>query len=177
MKLALFLPARPDARWEFARQMGVRYAIAKLHPDLTGEAPPWDGDVFRRARDRIAEAGFTLLGLESDEFDMSRVKLGLDGRDEDVERYCAMLAHAGELGVRLVCYNFMASVGWFRTRTDAPARGGALTTEFDAADADKELCTREVDAQKAAAAKMYRMAELIEEPDGTETPVRRPVLR
>ena len=41
----------------------------------------------------------------------------------------------------------------------------AASELYDAADDDKELCTREVMAQKAAAARMYRMAEKIGEPD------------
>ena len=31
----------------------------------------------------------------------------------------------------MICYNFCAGLGWVRTRTDVPARGGALTSEFD----------------------------------------------
>ena len=48
---------------------------------------------------------------------------------------------------------------------------------YDAAEADGELSLREMMAQKAAAARMYRMAERVGEPIGTETTVRRPVLR
>jgi mannonate dehydratase len=31
----------------------------------------------------------------------------------------------------MVCYNFMAGLGWYRTRVDLPLRGGALGSEFD----------------------------------------------
>jgi mannonate dehydratase len=31
----------------------------------------------------------------------------------------------------MVCYNFMAGLGWYRTNVSVPERGGALTSEFD----------------------------------------------
>ena len=100
----------------------------------TGCNPPWDIDVLAEARRRFREAGFVLEGLEGDQMDISRIKLGLDGRDEDIERYRRMLLNMGELGIPLLCYNFMAGVGWFRTRNDVPERGGAVTCAFHQAD-------------------------------------------
>lgn len=139
MKLAEFLPAKPNRLWQLARQMGVRYAICKCAPELTGLKPPWDMDSLRAIQSRFAEAGFTLYGLEGDEFDMSRIKLGVEGRDEDIERYCQMLRNMGELGIPLLCYNFMVGIGWHRTHGDVPTRGGALTSRFDVVDVPASL--------------------------------------
>ena len=36
-----------------------------------------------------------------------------------------------EFGVGTICFNWMAHVGWLRTRTDFPERGGATVTAFD----------------------------------------------
>ncbi|MFA7004724.1 MAG: mannonate dehydratase, partial [Verrucomicrobiia bacterium] len=141
MKLADFLPARPNVQWQLARQMDVRHAICKCAPELTGLKPPWDMDSLRTIQARFAEAGITLYGLEGDEFDMSRIKLGRDGRDEDIERYCQMLRNMGDLGIPLLCYNFMAGIGWHRTHGDVPTRGGALTSRFDVADVPASLTT------------------------------------
>ncbi len=38
---------------------------------------------------------------------MNRIKLGLNGRDEDIGHFCQMLRNMGELGITLLCYNFM----------------------------------------------------------------------
>ncbi len=134
MKLALFLPVKRDVRWDLAKQIGVDHAIAKAAPELTGELPPWDLNTLRGQKERFAEAGLKLYGLEGDEFDMSRIKLGLPGRDEDIEKYCRMLTNMGELEIPLLCLNFMVKIGWFRTQTELPERGGALTSGFDVAD-------------------------------------------
>jgi len=135
------LPAQPDIKWKLARQIGVDYAITKAAPELTGLAAPWDFEALRQIKESFTEAGFKLAALEGDEFDMSRIKLGLPGRDEDIEKYCEMLKNMGKLEIPLICYNFMAEIGWFRTRTDIPERGGALTSGFDIRDIDNEELT------------------------------------
>lgn len=134
MELTMLLPPHPNRSWVLARQMGITAAISKCAPELTGDAPPWQPGVLARVRDRFAEAGMRLIGLEGDQFDLSRVKLGLPGADQDIERYCTMLEEAGRLGIGLICQNFMAT-GWNRTEAAAPARGGAHVSRFRLADA------------------------------------------
>jgi len=136
MKLTLLLPATPDDKWIFARQIGVTHAVTKAAPPLTGLPAPDDPAALRTVRDRFAESGITVIGLEGDQFDMSRIKRGEQGRDEDIERYCRMLRNMSELGINLLCYNFMprprtAEHDWHRTACDVPLRGGSLTTAFD----------------------------------------------
>lgn len=136
MILADFLPATPDRSWDLAKQIGVTHAICKCAPELTGLPAPDDLASLSTIRDRFAAAGLKLIGLEGDEFDMQRIKLGLPGRDEDIARYQQMLRNMGELGISLLCYNFMATIGWYRTDPHVPARGGAVTNRFRLADAD-----------------------------------------
>jgi len=129
--LALMLPAHPGEKWKLAKQLGVGRAIAKLATPLTGMKPPYDFDSLLFFKTRFDDAGIELIGLEGDQFDMGRIKLGLPGRDEDIDRYRSMLANMGKAGVRLLCYNFMAGIGWLRTSTAYPGRGGALCTRFE----------------------------------------------
>ncbi len=144
----MMLPAKPDVTWTLAAQIGVRHAVTKAAPELTGQLPPWDFASLRSIKGRFNEAGFELAALEGDEFDMSRIKLGLPGRDQDIEQYQAMLRNMGKLGVPLLCYNFMAGVGWYRSRVDLPERGGALTSGFDVADlAGNDVPLRITEAQ------------------------------
>lgn len=130
----LFYSDKPGASWALCRQMGINQVFAKLAPELTGKMPPWDLDSLADSKKRFKEGGFDLVGLEGDQFDMTRIKLGLPGREEDAERYRKMLRNMGELGITTLCYNFMQT-GWFRTRKDIPERGGALVTGFDAEEA------------------------------------------
>ena len=131
MKLGLMLPVKQNIQWTLAAQLGVKYVITKAAPELSGLNDPSDYNALKTVRDRFAEAGFELYALEGDEFDMTRIKLGLPGRDEDLERYRKMLLNMGRLGLKLLCYNFMAGVGWFRSDNNLKERGGALTSGFD----------------------------------------------
>ena len=139
MKLGLMLPARQNIQWTLAAQLGVEAVVTKAAPELTGLPDPSDYQSLKTIRDNFKAAGLELYALEGDEFDMSRIKLGLPGRDEDIEKYCKMLTNMGRLGLKLLCYNFMAGVGWFRSRNDLKERGGALTSGFDIAEIDNNV--------------------------------------
>ena len=111
------------------RQMGIDFAIAKLAPELTGEPSVDDYNSLEKSKLIFEENGLKLIGLEGDQFDMHRIKLGLDGRQYDIDKYCKMLENMGKLGIGTLCYNFMAT-GWYRTHINLPERGGALVSGF-----------------------------------------------
>ncbi len=126
-----YLPPRPHQLWQLAPQMGVRHAIVNAKPERTGLNPVWDLNALRLIQRELRDAGLELCGLEGDQFDMGRIKLGIEGREEDIERYCRMLRNMAELGIPLLCYNFMAQIGWCRSKGDVVGRGGALVSRFD----------------------------------------------
>jgi mannonate dehydratase len=132
MKLTMLLPPKYDERkWTLARQIGVNYAITKAMPELSGKEAPYVFDALKSIKNDFADAGFKLYGLEGDQFDMSSIKLGLPNRDEIIDKYQQMIRNMAQLEIPLLCYNFMTSIGWMRTKVDLQERGGALTSEFD----------------------------------------------
>ncbi len=137
----LFFGNKPDEKWQLARQMGITNAIAKLAPELTGALPPWHYPSLEASKLMFESNGLTLYGLEGDQFDMNRIKFGLEGRDEDIELYKQMLVNMGRLGITLLCYNFMAGIGWYRTTTNVQQRAGALVSGFDNAVASRQPFT------------------------------------
>ncbi|MEJ7586991.1 MAG: mannonate dehydratase [Ferruginibacter sp.] len=138
MKLSfLFFGNQPDEKWQLCKQMGIDYAIAKLAPELTGEPSIDNYNSFARSKEIFEEQGFKLIGLEGDQMDMTNIKLGLNGREKDIDRYCKMLENMGRLGVDFICYNFMFT-GWYRTHNALPERGGALVSGFNYESALKE---------------------------------------
>jgi len=139
MIVSEYLPPRPHLLWQLAVQMGVRQAIVNVRPERTGLRPPWDIETLRTVQSELRTAGLNLYGLEGDQFDMQRIKLGLKGRDEDIDRFCQLLWNMGELGISLLCYNFMAQTGWFRSQTNVSGRGGALVSGFYLEDISNDL--------------------------------------
>jgi len=62
------------------------------------------------------------------------IKQGGPKRDESIARVIGMFPIMRKMGITTVCTNFMAYVGWCRTRYDIRERGGALVTGFDRAE-------------------------------------------
>lgn len=130
LKLALILSLNQRERWTLAKQIGVTHAIAGGINYRRSE-PSQIAQIMKDAVKEYNDAGITVSGLEGDLINMKRIKEGLPGRDEDIERYCQVLKAMGEAGLPMVCYNFMAVIGWYRTMFDVKERGGALTSRFN----------------------------------------------
>jgi mannonate dehydratase len=62
------------------------------------------------------------------------IKAGDELRDESIERVISMFPHMRRHGIDTICFNWMAHIGWLRTSSDYPERGGAKVTEFNMAD-------------------------------------------
>ncbi len=120
-----------------ARQIGITHAIVKLVPTLCHLSRKQYAEALAKVKADLNAAGMIFAGVESHPVPAERIKLGLAGRDEEIENYIEVIRVLAGLGVPLLCYNWMAGLGWYRTRSDVPDRGGALVTEFDHREAEK----------------------------------------
>lgn len=128
---ALILPPEPDERWRLAAQMGVTKAV--IHPlEIGDDTRFWEYDRLLVLKNWLEDAGLELSVIEGSVPITDETRLGLDGRDEEIEGFKQFLRDLGDLGVPTVCYDWMASVRWARTASHVPLRGGSLTTSFDA---------------------------------------------
>lgn len=122
-----------DLTWDYAVQCGVRHGVIRA-PETEDfalcSAESWSslGDAFR-------QHGISPLVLEPIPNKLhDHIKAGDAQRDEAIEQFIKMLPLIRRQGIETVCFNFMAHVGWTRTRRDYPERGGARVTGFDLAD-------------------------------------------
>jgi len=149
IQLSEMLPPRPEPWWPLLRQCGVENVVALLNgaeqdqrmfasvggtdPGASSQGPaPWSLEAIRRDVDVFAREGFRVVAIE-DTAPMDRVRLGLPGRDEEVENVITQVRAMGELGIPILCYNWMALASWGRTDPAVPARGGALVSGYDRA--------------------------------------------
>jgi mannonate dehydratase len=124
--------------WAILRQIGIEGAISKLDRRFDGEwnnsgDRPWDLPVLHAMKRRYERHGLELLGIE-DYPPMDKLRLGLPGRDEELEWTLTLIRNMGKLEIPMLCYNWMAAINWVRTDIDRPARGGALVTAFRESD-------------------------------------------
>ena len=133
----ILLEPRPAPTWAQLRQLGVEEATGVLprgFVDWRAHAPeqPWEYGPLALYRQQIEDAGLRLTVIE-DNPPMDRLRLGLPGREEELETVLELLRTMGRLGIGVWCYNWMAVVPWSRTSVALPGRGGAEVTGFDAA--------------------------------------------
>jgi len=131
MKLALMLGPENQENWVLARQIGVNHAIVSLSGELEMVNRDRYLDTLTKIKATYEASGLTIAGVESHPVAAEKIKLGLPGRDEEIANYCAVIEALGKVGIPMCCYNFMAGIGWYRTKVDIPERGGALASEFD----------------------------------------------
>ena len=131
IKLAMMLGSRIDHKARVSRQIGCTHAISGVTGTLSKIPRTEYEKTLQGIVDEFKEAGLTISAVESHPVPAEKIKLGIPGRDEEIENYIAAIQALGRVGIPVICYNFMAGLGWYRTKVNAPGRGGALITEFD----------------------------------------------
>lgn len=142
MKIALVLGPRPGPVHTLAKQCGVEYAVAGigLHPvaNADKEQQPWSYTSLARTKKAYEDAGFKLEVIESRP-PMEKAKLGLPGRDEEIDIVCELIRNMGAVGIPVWCPAWMPILMVLRTSRTIPSRGGAKVTGYDHRDMESSL--------------------------------------
>ena len=130
IKLALMGSSSPNASLQLAGlQMGVTHVIAGAN--LRGGSVEQYAQYLGQMKESYEKQGLTIAGFEGPPVNHERIKLGSDGRDEDIEDFNKSIQAMSQVGLDMICYNWMVGLGWTRTSQSVPYRGGALTSEFN----------------------------------------------
>lgn len=141
IQLAELFDPGDHRKMKLAAQAGITHAVARLAPTLAKHTRSEYPGVLAAVKRELADHGLVFAGVESHPVPAEKIKLGLPGRDEEIEDYLAVMRALADVGVTLLCYNWMAGLGWYRTGTEVPVRGGALASEFDWAAAERQGLT------------------------------------
>jgi len=126
---ALILPPHPDGRWQLAKQLGVTSAV--VHPLEIGDGrTSWTYDDLLRLTNWFDDAGLDVRVLEGSVPITERIRLGREGRDEDIAEFQRFLRDCGRVGIPVVCYDWMAGIRWARTEAHVESRGGSFVTGY-----------------------------------------------
>ena len=123
-----------DEQLAFGAQLGATDAIGgdACMPSNNGYFEFLELVVFKQ---RVENAGLKLFAIENMPWEWTdKIKMGLPGRDEQIENFCESVRAMGAAGIPAIGYNFRPPTvtGYgVRTSQSAPGRGGAKQTSFD----------------------------------------------
>ena len=118
-----------DMTWDYARACGVRHGTIRL-PE-TPEFDITDRRHWAKVCGRFEDFGIKPVVVEPLPNALhDHIKTGDGLRDASIEKCLRMIELMDEFDIRTLCFNFMAHIGWLRTRSDLPERGGARVTGF-----------------------------------------------
>ncbi|MGV8845763.1 mannonate dehydratase [Tessaracoccus sp.] len=147
IQLSEFLPPRPERSWRLIKQAGVDNVVGVLNgaeqdrrmfasvgsagweADERDEVP-WSEAALKHNMDVYERCGFTLIAME-DNPPMDKIRLGFEGRDEQIDQFIQEIRALGRVGVPTLAYNWMALGSWGRTDIAVVDRGGALVTGYN----------------------------------------------
>lgn len=146
MILTDYFRSTHDATWDFALQSGVTHGVIRLPEDSAFDIT--DKSHWQTVHKRFTDFGITPLVIEPMPNELhDHIKAGDNLRDECIEKAIKMFPIMRSLGIDTICFNWMAHIGWLRTSSTYPERGGALVTEFNPADfkpTDKKITKDEL---------------------------------
>lgn len=130
MILTDYFRSERDLTWDLALQCGVRHGVIRLPEDDAFDV--CNRSHWNTVYKRFTDFGITPVVIEPMPNALhDHIKAGDALRDASIEKVIAMLPIMQSLGIQTICFNFMAHIGWLRTRSDYPERGGASVTAFD----------------------------------------------
>lgn len=128
MTFRWFGPGDPIPLQHVRQIPGVRGIVTALYDEPVGDV--WPRDRLEHLSALADDAGLALAVVESIPVHED-IKLGLPSRDRLINQYCESVRHMGELGIPVLCYNFMPIFDWTRTDLAMRQSDGSTALAYD----------------------------------------------
>jgi mannonate dehydratase len=128
MTFRWFGPADPVPLRHIRQIPGVVGVVSALHDVPVGE--PWTDSDLADLAGMIQDAGLRFSVVESI-FVHEDIKLGRPTRERWIDNYCESVRVVGEVGIPVICYNFMPIFDWTRTSLSYELPDGSTALAYD----------------------------------------------
>ena len=128
MAFRWFGPDDPVPLQHIRQIPGVTSIVSALYDITVGAA--WPIERLEALAAQIGTAGMRLDVVESIPVHED-IKLGRAERERWTDHYCASIAAMGQLGIPVLCYNFMPVFDWTRTELARVLPDGSTTLAYD----------------------------------------------
>lgn len=129
MTMRWFGAEKDTVTLEQIRQVpGVVGVVPALHDLPAGEA--WPLERCRQMKAEIEAAGLSMECIESVNVHED-IKLGAPTAEKYIENYKTSIRNLSEVGVKVICYNFMPVFDWTRTDLAMKMESGATCLSYD----------------------------------------------
>lgn len=123
-----------DEQLRWLAQAGVSDVVGHVVPKDRG--PIWTYEAMLKQKNRLKSFGLNLSVFEGIPVS-DRIKLGIEGRDEDLDNLPESFRNMGRAEIPVQCYNWMVHFNWLRTSVSTPVRGGAVATTYNHAEFER----------------------------------------
>lgn len=123
-----------ERRVAYCKQMDVQGAVGGILSNLTPGIKPWEAEAIKATHEMWKKHGLKFNVVEGPPALGTDTKLGLKDRDQEISHFITFMKNLkNNSDVRVICYNWMPVINWYRTKKDDIGRAGALVTSFDQA--------------------------------------------
>ena len=137
MLLTDYFRSKKDITWDYAVQCGVTHGVIRLPEDEQFDIT--DESHWLTVHKRFTDFGITPCVIEPMPNELhNSIKTAAPDRDSCIEKVIGMFPIMQKLNISTICFNFMANIGWLRTNSHYPERGGAFVTEFNMSEFKEE---------------------------------------
>jgi mannonate dehydratase len=121
-----------ERKFALSKQMGVTGVVSPSKPGMAGlrRVKPWTIEALKAVKEVYHQNGLKWKVLEGTP-PLDKTKLGIHGRDEEIDHFITLMKNMQEVGLDIICHNWMPVISWARTDFERKGRGGALVTAFD----------------------------------------------
>jgi mannonate dehydratase len=114
---------------EYIRQIpGMKGIVSAVYDIPVGEV--WPIEKISELKRKVEEYGLELSAIESVPVHED-IKLGLPTRDKYIENYKQTIRNLGEVGIKIICYNFMPVFDWTRSDLNYVLEDGSTCLIYD----------------------------------------------